>query len=51
VTILGILWGGGLDKLALLVFALSVLSIVAGVYDEMRPRHEEHLERTMFPKE
>lgn len=51
VTVLGVMWGAGLDRFSLAVIALAVVSAVAGFYFEQRPRKEkEDLTDVIFPK-
>jgi hypothetical protein len=50
VTALGAMWGGGLDRLSLVVLSLSVLSGILGFYLEQRPKKkEEDLTHVIFP--
>ena|SRR5579871_6430982 len=43
-----ILYGGGLDRIALVAYVLAVASLALGMWDECRPKHHEDLTRQMF---
>jgi hypothetical protein len=44
-------WRAGFDEITVGVFALSLLSLAGGAYLEWRPRHQEELDKVMFPRE
>jgi hypothetical protein len=46
----GVLWRG-LDTISLVVLGLAVVSLLAGLRLETRPRQVDHLEKQMFPPE
>lgn len=51
VTGLAAAWRSGIDLITLGVLALAVLSFAGGAYAEWRPRHQEELDRIIFPNE
>ena len=50
VTVAAVCWRG-VDRMAIIFLALSVVSLGIGVWDERRPKKDEDLSRTMFPPE
>lgn len=44
-------WRSWFDLTTVVIWGLAVAALAAGVYDEWRPKHEEDLERIMFPPE
>jgi hypothetical protein len=46
-----VLWGRGLDALALVVLALTAVSLGSGVWRQLHPPKDEGLVDVMFPKE
>lgn len=50
---LAVMWGSGLDALAITVYSLSAVAAAAGVYLSLRPkkREEEDLSKQLFPKD
>jgi hypothetical protein len=51
VCVMGVLWGYGLDALAMVVLALALGSLGAGVWAQLRPPKDEGLVKQMFPEE
>ena len=51
VTGAAVAFRGGFDRTTIIVYSLAVLSFAAGSYHEWRPKHEEELEKIMFPRE
>jgi type IV secretory pathway VirB2 component (pilin) len=41
----------GFDRTTIVVYSLAILFFAAGAYYEWRPRHEDELEKVMFPRE
>ena len=50
VTVAAVCWRG-VDRMAIIFLALSVVSLGVGVWDERRPKKDEDLSRTIFPPE
>jgi hypothetical protein len=48
VTAAAILWGRGLDRIAVVVYVLAAASLALGIWDERRPKKQEDLTRQMF---
>ena len=48
ITAATILWGRGLDRIALVVYILAAASLALGYWDEYRPKYHEDLTRKMF---
>lgn len=44
-------WRAGFDEITVGAFALGLLSFAGGAYLEWRPKHQEELDRIMFPPE
>ncbi|MBZ5596395.1 MAG: hypothetical protein LAP39_29475 [Acidobacteriia bacterium] len=44
-------WRAGFDIITVTVITLSALSFAGGAYLEWRPKHEEELDRVIFPNE
>jgi hypothetical protein len=42
---------GGFDRTTIIVYSLAILLFAAGAYYEWRPKHEDELEKIMFPPE
>jgi uncharacterized membrane protein len=42
-------WRAGFDEITVGAFALALLTLTGGAYLEWRPRHEEELDKVMFP--
>ncbi|HVP46879.1 MAG TPA: hypothetical protein VMT32_09855 [Bryobacteraceae bacterium] len=51
VTGLAAAWRAGFDLVTLAVVTLAALSFAGGAYVEWRPKHEEELDRIIFPPE
>jgi hypothetical protein len=51
VTGLAAAWRAGFDLITITVLTLTVLSFAGGAYVEWRPKHEEELDRIIFPNE
>jgi hypothetical protein len=51
VTGLAAAWRAGFDTITIAVFTLSAISFAGGFYVEWRPKHEEELDRVIFPNE
>jgi hypothetical protein len=49
VCMTAVLWRSGLDVLSLIVLALALLSLAAGVRAQLRPPKDEGLVKQMFP--
>lgn len=41
---------GGFDRTTIVVYSLAILCFGAGAWYEWRPRHEDELEKVMFPR-
>ncbi len=41
----------GFDRVTMIVYSLALLAFLAGAYFEWRPKHDEELEKVMFPRE
>jgi len=48
ITALAVLWKGGLDTLAIVIFTLAAAVLVVGYWLEQRPKQEEDLTREIF---
>ena len=44
-------WRAGFDIITIAACALAALSFAGGAYLEWRPKHEEELDRIIFPHE
>lgn len=44
-------WRAGFDEITIAAFTIALLSFAGGAYLEWRPRHQEELDRVMFPHE
>jgi hypothetical protein len=44
-------WRAGFDEITVGAFALALLSLAGGAYLEWRPRHQEELDKIIFPHE
>ena len=44
-------WRAGFDQITVGVFALALLSLAGGAYLEWRPKHQDELEKVIFPHE
>ena len=42
---------GGFDRTSIIVYSLAILLFAAGVILESRPKHDDELEKVMFPRE
>ena len=51
VTLLGVFWRRGFDKISVIVMVLAAAALVLGAWDEWRPKDEEDLSKALFPKE
>jgi len=51
VTALAAAWGAGFDLITVAVVSLAALTFAGGAYVEWRPKHEEELDRIIFPNE
>jgi ABC-type microcin C transport system permease subunit YejB len=41
----------GFDRTTIIVYILAILFFAAGTYYEWRPKHEDELEKVMFPRD
>lgn len=44
-------WRAGFDEITVGAFALALLSFAGGAYLEWRPKHQEELDKVIFPHE
>ena len=51
VTLLGVGWLSPFDWVTISVLVLAIVLAALGYWDEVRPKREEDLTETMFPKE
>jgi len=51
VTLLGVGWLSPFDWVTISVLVLAIVLAALGYWAEIRPKHEEDLTETMFPKE
>lgn len=51
VTGIVVAWTGGFDRTTIVVYSLAALLFAAGAYYEWRPRHDDELEKVMFPRD
>ena len=51
VTLLGVGWLSPFDWVTISVLVLAIILAAVGYWDEVRPKREEDLTETMFPKE
>jgi fucose permease len=42
---------GGFDRTTIIVYSLAIVLFIAGAYYEWRPKHEDELEKVMFPRD
>jgi hypothetical protein len=48
ITAGAILWGRGLDGIAIVAFTLAAASLAVGMWDEQRPKKQEDLTKEIF---
>jgi hypothetical protein len=44
-------WRAGFDEITVGALAVALLSLAGGAYLEWRPRHQDELDKVMFPHE
>jgi len=51
VTGVAVVWRASFDAVTIVVVVGAILSFAAGAYFEWRPKHQEELDKIMFPQE
>jgi hypothetical protein len=51
ITAVAASWRAGFDAITVGAFAVALLSFAGGAYLEWRPKHQEELDRVIFPRE